>query len=768
MKSRPYLKLGVMCGLLLAACSTKNETIFSETDLNIVPKPNEVTLSEGSFMFDKNTRLVISRPEYQALANILAKPFDQVAAISLHVEEKAPDSNYIILEEAPELPAENYRLEVSSDHISIKASDYNGFLYGMESILQLLPPQITSKVKKDNLDWVIPAVTITDGPQFQWRGLMLDVSRHFFDKFYVKEVIDELAFHKMNKLHLHLVDDQGWRIEVKQYPRLTKVGAFRVDQEDIAWNDRRKPEMGENATFGGFYTQDDIREIVAYAQANGVEVIPEIEMPAHVMSAIASYPELSCTGDSIMVPSGGVWPITDIYCAGKENTFEFLENVLSEIMPLFPSKYVHVGGDEATKTNWEKCPYCQKRIKTEGLKSVEELQSYFMKRIEKYIVANGKQMIGWDEILEGGLAPEATVMCWRGFNGGWEASEQGHDVIMTPTSYCYFDYYQGPQDSEPEAFNAYTPLSKVYEFNPILDSMSAEQKKHILGGQANLWSEFVPTNSHSEYMLYPRLAALSEALWSKPENHDWQDFTKRIQTQFKRYEFAGINYAKSAYAISGKDSVNVDEKKIILELETEISGTEIRYTTDGNTPDENSTVYSGAIVLDKTTEIKAIAFKDGKPFGALFDKFYRFHKAFGKPVTYVNEPHPGYKGTPFTLVDGLNGSLDFHDGKWQGWLNKDMEVVIDLGEAIEVSQVIASSLESQGSGIYFPSGAVVLLSTDGNEYHEVASTDNPFQKNASRGLKNFDLKFAAEQARYIKVIVTCPGSFIFLDEIQVN
>ncbi len=480
MKIKSIFYLASLFLLLLGACSSEKESNFSESDINIIPKPNALKLNNGSFTFDAQTQIVIADAAYQELAGVIAEPFKQAAGFDLTVASEKPASNYIVLEIDSQLPAENYNLDVTSDHITLAASDFNGFLYGLETIIQLLPPQINSTSKVSSANWVVPNVSIQDGPQFKWRGLMLDVSRHFFKKEYVLKTIDRLAFHKLNKLHLHLVDDQGWRIEIKKYPKLTEIGAYRVDQEDAAWNARRKPELGEKATFGGFYTQEDIKEIVAYAQTKGVEVIPEIEMPAHVMSAIASYPELSCKGEPIMVPSGGVWPITDIFCPGKETTFEFLENVFDEIIPLFPSQYVHAGGDEATKTNWETCPHCQKRIKEEGLESVEELQSYFMKRMEKYIVSKGKKMIGWDEILEGGLAPEATVMSWRGFEGGWEASEQGHDVIMTPTSYCYFDYYQGPQDSEPEAFNAYLPLSRVYQFNPVLDSMSAEQKKHIL------------------------------------------------------------------------------------------------------------------------------------------------------------------------------------------------------------------------------------------------------------------------------------------------
>ncbi|MFI2742120.1 family 20 glycosylhydrolase [Zhouia sp. PK063] len=777
MKASKHLFSAVLFLLVLASCTKqKNEIAFSENDINIIPKPNAIHLNKGAFLFDENTKLVITDEANQPLAEILTSPFDKAAGLQIEVVNKAPQTNCIVFKKDEKLPSENYDVTVTSDMVTITASHYNGFLYGLETILQLLPPQIESQSKVSNVNWAIPDVSIQDGPRFSWRGLMLDVSRHFFGKDYVKEVINELAFHKMNKLHLHLVDDQGWRIEIKKYPKLTTVGAYRVDQEDKPWNDRETPKLGEKATYGGFYTQNDIKEIVAYAKTKGVEVIPEIEMPAHVMSAIAAYPELSCSGDPIMVPSGGVWPITDIYCAGKESTFEFIENVLDEIMPLFPSKYVHVGGDEATKTNWRKCPYCQKRIKEEGLANVEELQSYFMKRIEKYIVAHGKKMIGWDEILEGGLAPEATVMSWRGFNGGWEASKQGHDVVMTPTSYCYFDYYQGPQDSEPSAFNSYTPLHKVYQFNPVIDSMSAAQKKHVLGGQANLWAEQIPTNSHSEYMIYPRIAALSEAVWSKEGDKDWKDFSKRVQEQFKRYDFAGINYAKSAYAVMSHDSAAIANKKIVVKLTTEFPDSKIYYTTNGMNVDANAKQYKDSIVLNSDATIKAAVIKDEKqPYNHVFEKQYSFHKAFGTKITFAKPPHKGYMGSgSYTLVDGLRGSKNFHDGRWQAWLDQNMEAVVDLGEEKEVSTVTLGSMESQGSGINFPKSVVVYVSANGKQYKKVKSIAMPYKKRGERVLKNFELNFDKTKARYIKVLAANPktnlggGSFIFFDELSIN
>ncbi|SFU43316.1 hexosaminidase [Pustulibacterium marinum] len=772
--------LGITLFGAFAACKQEaqldaKQLTFTVQDINIVPKPNAVKLNEGAFLFTDKTQVYIAEKEWLPLAEILQQPFHSAAGITINTASSLSEENYISIKKDTSLAPEHYELQVTSNHINIKASDYNGALYGLESILQLLPPQIESTSVVSKVTWAIPNVQITDGPRFSWRGVMLDVSRHFFKKEYVKEVIDELAFHKMNTLHLHLVDDQGWRIEIKKYPKLTEVGAFRVDQEGVNWRSRRTPELGEKATYGGYYTQEDLKEIVAYAQKKGIEVIPEIEMPAHVMSAIAAYPELSCTGEPIMVPSGSIWPITDIYCAGKDSTFEFLEDVLDEVMTIFPSKYIHVGGDEATKTEWKKCPHCQERIKTEKLSDVDELQSYFMKRIEKYIVSKNKQMIGWDEILEGGLAPEATVMSWRGFKGGWEASEQGHDVIMTPVSHCYFDYYQGPQDSEPEAFNAYTPLSQVYTFDPVVDSMSTEQASHILGGQANLWSEYIPTTTHSEYMLYPRLSAMSEALWSEKEQKNWPDFSRRVQVQMQRYAFGDINYAKSAYSIMANDSAAIAQKAIVVKLTTEFPNADIRYTLDGSEVDKAAKKYTDSIMITKSGTLKAAVFKDGEPYGAEFKKHYQLHKALGKNITFTKQPYRAYRGSgPFTLVNGLGGSLDFHDGKWQAWLDSDMEAIIDLGEQTLIHNVQVSALESQGSGINFPTAVTVWVSKDGKHFTDETQLKRPFTKNANRSKYVFDLELKKQEVQYLKIVANNyktglgGGSFIFLDEIVVE
>lgn len=761
---------------VIFSCNTKETKVFVESDIQVIPKPETLKLNEGNFQFNKNTAFFITDENQQKAAQILIDKFKAAQGWDLKTVNSQPKSNFIQFKTSKDISEEGYKLLVENDVITIEASDFNGFLYGIQTLRQLLPVAIESKTKIENTDWIIPNIEIADNSRFKWRGLMLDVSRHFFQKEYIKETIDRLAFHKMNTLHLHLVDDQGWRIEIKKYPKLTEVGALRVDQEDKPWNGRYTPELDEKATYGGFYTQEDIKEIVAYAKSRGVTVVPEIEMPAHVTSAIASYPEFSCLEKPVPVPSGGLWPITDIYCAGKDSTFKFLEDVLVEVMELFPSKYIHVGGDEATKTNWKVCAHCKKRMKDEGLKSVEELQSYFIKRMEQFISSKGRVLIGWDEILEGGLAPGATVMSWRGVKGGLEASEQGHDVVMTPGSHCYFDHYQGPMDTEPKAWGGYTPVSKVYEFDPIVDSMSEEQAKHVLGGQANLWSEYVTTESHSEYMIYPRIAALSETLWSPKADRDWVDFSTRLENLFKRYEHQDINYAKSAYTITSETKVDEATNTISVALKNEFPVAGIRYVLNDASLDEAAIKYTKPIEINSTSTIKASLFEGDKPVGKVFEKTFNYHKAVGKKVIYNIKYHDSYKGKEASnMVNIVRGTKNFHDGQWQAWLVKDMDLVIDLDEATDVSSVSVGMMESQGPSIYFPTQVEVLVSNDGKNFTSVGKIDRPYKSNADIILKDFKISFDTQKVQFIQVKAKNLGkterggaTWIFADEIIVQ
>lgn len=741
--------LFIVC-FLAYSCSSTPDKVFVEDDINIIPKPETVILGSGNFKFKSSTYLVVESEIQHEAANILAGFFQSAQEWQMNVVEEGakPYSNYVEFVTKSTLALDAYELSVTGDAVSIYASSPGGFLYGVQTIRQLLPVKIESKNLPENVSWVIPQIEIKDEPRFGWRGLMLDVSRHFFPKEYIKEVIDGLAMHKMNVLHFHLVDDQGWRIEIKKYPKLTEVGAWRVDHEDKHWNARPAAQPGEEATYGGFYTQEDIKEIVAYAASKNIEVVPEIEMPAHVSSAVAAYPELSCNETQIQVPSGGVWPITDIYCAGKDQTFDFLENVLIEVMELFPSQYIHIGGDEATKTNWKTCGHCQARMKNEGLKTEEELQSYFIKRMERFISSKGRTLIGWDEILEGGLAPGATVMSWRGVKGGLEAAGEGHDVIMTPNSHCYFDHYQGPQDQEPLAIGGYLPLSKVYKFDPVVEGMTKEEANHVLGGQANLWSEYIPTTSHSQYMIYPRLAALAEAVWSPKENKDWNDFSGRIETMFTRYGLMGINYAKSAYLLSADSQMDMESKTVGITLNNELPNSDIRYSVNGSPMQK----FEQPIQLTETTTIKALLYKNDKPAGKEFNKTIKFHQAVGKKPEFKTTYHKSYQGTgDYNLVNALRGTKNFHDGQWQAWLGEDMEATIDLGQSTEISKVTVGAMESQGPQIYFPTDIEVYLSKDGEAFEQAGKISRPYAQNASPELKDFVVDFEKTEASHVNV-----------------
>lgn len=768
-------------GFVLWSC--KPNKTFTESQLALIPQPQQMTLGKSSFRLKESTRLVVESIDQKLIAAQFADIVQKAAGWKLNISVGGDEgANQVYFRTEPMMGPEAYSLEVSTHRIEIKAAKPAGFFYAIQTLRQLLPPEIESSRKQTKVDWLVPVVSISDHPAFQWRGFMLDVSRHFFPKDDVLRMIDILAIHKINTLHLHLVDDQGWRIEIKKYPRLTTIGAWRVDHEDQNWNARQKQQPGEKATYGGFYTQDDIREIVAYAQSRFVTIVPEIEMPAHVTSALAAYPSLSCNGGPFTVLPGGVWPVTDIYCAGKDSTFLFLEVVLSEVIDLFPSKYIHIGGDEATKTQWEKCPYCQKRIKVEGLKNTAELQSYFIKRIEKFVHSKGRDLLGWDEILEGGLPAEATVMSWRGFSGGIQAANHGHDVVMSPTSDCYFDYFQGPADQEPPGIGGYLPLSKVYQFNAIPPELSPEAAKHILGGQANLWTEYMPTIKQAQYMAFPRIAALAEALWSPKKVRGWDDFSRRIQLFMKRYNIAGINYGKSAYNVYCKTSLDAAKKQLAVSLSSELSGVKIHYTLDGAEPDTLSAVYSEPVLIDKTSTLKAVSIVDGLPAGKTMSRSFNINKATVKPIKYLVPYSELYKGSgEFTLVNGVRGTTDHTDGEWQAWRGINMEAVIDLQQSTQIHTISVGTLQNAGARIFFPEKIEYFVSTDGVQFQKVAEVVNDVNpRPEEKQLLDFKASFSPVTANYVKVVAQNRSKtskvqsdksndpWIFVDEIEVE
>lgn len=552
----------ILLGAVLASCAPKQKEVPAEQlALKIVPKPVSVQAGEGYFEVTPETKIYLTNesPDLQKAADYLQNLFAQAAGFRPAIEQTdAPDTQMgiILTTQGAEagLGNEGYTLEATAERVVIRGGAASGVFYGVQTLRQMLPNAIESKTPVQGVVWSIPAAIIRDSPRFVWRGMHLDVSRHFMPKEFVKQYIDYLAAHKLNVFHFHLTDDQGWRIEIKKYPKLTEVGAWR--SETLVGHYSNRPKTFDGKKHGGFYTHEDIREIVAYAADRFITVVPEIEMPGHASAAIAAYPELGSSDKPVeVVKEWGIFP--DIFNV-EEPTFTFLEEVLAEVIELFPSPYIHVGGDEALKEQWESSPRIKARMKEFGIKDAHELQSYFIQRMEKFINAKGRKLIGWDEILEGGLAPNATVMSWRGEEGGIAAAKSGHDVVMTPTTYVYFDYYQGPSSSEPLAIGGFLPIGKVYGYSPIPAVLTEEEAKHILGVQANIWTEYLPTGKHVEYMAFPRMAAIAEIAWTPQELRQWEDFADRLKRQMNRYQSAGINHAPTVY---NTDSVAVFSTK---------------------------------------------------------------------------------------------------------------------------------------------------------------------------------------------------------------
>ena len=600
----------------------------------------------------------------------------------------------------------------------------------------------------------------------------LDCARHFFPKEFVKKYIDYLAMYKMNTFHWHLTDDQGWRIEIKKYPKLTEVGAWRNGSMIGHYSDQKF----DDKRYGGFYTQDDIKEIVAYANQRHITIIPEIEMPGHAVAALAAYPEYSCTGGPFEV--GKTWGVLDDVFCPKDETFTFLENILSEVIALFPSNYIHIGGDESPKVRWKVCPNCQKRIKDENLKDEHELQSYFIQRIEKFVNSKGRKIIGWDEILEGGLAPNAAVMSWRGTEGGIAAAKQNHFVVMSPGSHCYFDHYQGEPKNEPIAFGGYTTVEKVYSFNPTPKELSSDEAKYILGAQANLWTEYIETPSHAEYMIFPRMLALSEVVWGTSNPEKFTDFQNRMIQHFDVFDKKGINYSKSIFEITTKVKPSTSRNGVLFELKSATNSNGIRYTTDGSNPNSSSIPYSNPIEIAEGQTIKAALFENEKQKSATIEQRFFWSKAVGKKITLINQSHENYSiGGALTLVDGIIGNKSKFGRDWLGFSGKDLNATIDLVKSETINKVTLCVLESQGSWIYFPKNIEVLISNDGQNFESVAQLNSSEIKDLKGEVV---LEVKSKKAQFIKVIATNLGkisdgnpgagsdAWLFVDEIGVE
>ncbi len=741
---KKYFVLSLL--LVLFSCKQKEGT---QVELNLIPKPNNTEFGKGNLNISSGFNAVTKNIDTES-AEILLTFLKNSVTIS-----PSGKKLQLVMENPSELPAphESYMLTVNSDGVLISASSEAGLFYGIQSLLQMVENRTS-----------IPFVKIEDAPRFSYRGAMIDCSRHFVSLDFLKKQIDLMAYYKLNRFHWHLTDGPGWRIEIKKYPELTGIAAWRTHATWKEWWDSERiylPE-GTPGAYGGYYTQDEARELVRYAAERHITVIPEIEMPGHSEEVLAVYPHLSCTGK----------PYTSSeFCIGNDQTFEFLENVLTEVIDIFPSEFIHVGGDEASREHWKKCPECQARIKAEGLKDEAGLQSYLIKRIEKFLNSKGRKLLGWDEILDGGLAPDATVMSWRGEQGGITAAQSGHDAVMTPGEFCYFDAYQANPGTQPEAIGGFLPIEKVYSYDPVPAALSAEEAKHILGVQANLWAEYIPTEQHVEYMLYPRLLALAEVAWTQPGNKSWTDFRTRVNSAIPVLQQKGYNPFTLSNEVDFSHDTDSVENAITVTLSTEKAPADIRYTTDGSLPDAQSPVYSGPVQVPDSVIVTAQLFDGEKPSGPAVTRRFDYHKAIGKPVFYNIPVNPYYAAEgEKALVNGLTGGLSHGDGRWQGFMTNGMDVTIDMGSTQSVYSVNARFMQSIGPWIWFPKEVVIAVSDDNKMFTELSRIKNSVsEKEAGTLFQNFGWQGAA-RGRYIRykaIANGIKGGWVFLDEIVV-
>lgn len=593
----------------------------------LIPKPVSYTAEDGKFILPANLSVSYTKnEELKKIAGSFANQLIAAGNTANVTEANTAAVNSIFLSLSPDktIPAEGYRLRVAANGVTITAAAPAGIFYGVQTLLQLLPKQIESNQKiKTVAQWTIPFVTIEDAPRFGWRGLMLDVSRHFFTVAQVKDYINQMAKYKFNLLHLHLTDDQGWRIQIKSLPKLTDIGAWRVDKTGT-FGKFSKPEPNEPKTYGGFYTHEDIKELVQYAKERFIDILPEIDIPGHSLAAISAYPDLSCTPGTYSVNAGEqfmIWPgggkhfygtLDNTLCPANEKVYDFIDKVFTEVAQLFPFAYIHMGGDETARNFWEKSSQVKALMKKENLKNLDEVQSYFVKRVEKIIASKGKKMIGWDEILQGGLAPNAAVMSWRGMKGGIEAAKMGHEVVMSPTDFAYIDYMQGDAVIEPPVYSSLR-LKKAYQFEPVPEGTNA---KLIKGGQANLWTEQVYNVRHAQYMTWPRAFAIAEVLWSPKENRNWNNFVSRVENQMERFDEAAIKYAPSMY--DAIVEVNRKDSAVVVRLTTEVEGLNIHYSFDNSFPDNFYPAYTTPLTVPKdAVAMKVITYRNNKPLGRM-------------------------------------------------------------------------------------------------------------------------------------------------------
>lgn len=769
---------GVFTAISLALFSCGSGSKESVENYGIIPMPNDITLSRGKYFLQGEKTVAVSSGEnemkvFRYLENFLKNT--QVTLRAVSPTEKA--DIYLLIDNS--LKDEAYTLEVASDAIRICSNETAaGLFYGVQSLLQLMPAEIYASDRRYEGRIEIPIVSIKDAPRFPYRGALMDVGRNFLPKEEVLKFLDLMAFYKLNKFHFHLTDDQGWRIEIKKYPKLVEVGSHR-SQTQVGRSDYYYPRRFDGKKQAGYYTQEEIREIVKYASDRFITVIPEIEMPGHASAALASYPELSCGLRKDYVVRDYFDVFDEVYCP-KEHTFDFLENVLVEVMELFPSHYIHIGGDECPKKAWKKCIHCQTLMKKEGLPDEEALQSWFIHKIEQFVNSRGRDIIGWDEILEGGLAPNATVMSWRGEEGGIIAARQKHKVIMTPSKRCYIDYYQESPEYAPLAIGGFLPLDSVYFYNPLPAGLTTEEQSYIIGTQANIWGEYIQTPEAFEYMAFPRLLAMSEVQWTQPEYKDFVFFTRRLDKEFKRLDYCQVNSCRNFYEVNYAGVWNENHETYEVALSSFCPDAEIHYAINDSVITASSSLYKSPILLSKDAVIYAAVYKEGKSMGRVTHKEFAINKATGCDYKCGPKTEWEHLDESFGLTDGYCGyAQDMR--RWVSFYQDSVQIVVELKGTQRIKQVAFASLWRPWNMIWPAKAMSVSVSADGKNFFGVGNKVLSYDFTLTESTRfPASLSFPEVEATFVRLDLLsgglCPKGYfnegeqsrLAIDEIEIN
>ena len=719
----------------------------------IIPSPVESAVTEGKgYCITSRTSIYATGNDQKTVAEYLSSLFESAAGFKIKVTEDKNAAIRFIADSTVE--KESYRMKVDDKGIIISASDRSGFFYAVQTLRMVLPPQIEASEASSSQEWYVQAMDINDGPRFGYRGLMIDVARYFLPKDDLIKTIDCMAMLKLNKLHLHLTDDTGWRLEIKKYPRLTEIGAWRPDRGDTPFYGRRNRQEGESCTVGGFYTQEDMKEIIRYASERQIEIIPEIDVPAHSCAALASYPELACPNvkkEINVLPGLGGRDTEIIYCAGNEKTFDFLSDVIKEVAELFPSEYIHMGGDEANKFYWQTCPLCKKRMKQEGITHVEDLQGYFMQRMSDYVKANGKKMMGWDELTNSRVPDGTVIFGWQGYgNAALKAAAEGHKFILTPARLLYLIRYQGPQWFEPVTYFGNNLMKDIYAYEPVQDNWEKGYEDLLMGVQASMWTEFCNSAEDVTYMIFPRLAALADMAWRKKGTSDWENFQKGLDNFLTHLDVKGVRYAKSMYNIQHK--CTPADGCVNVNLQCERTDVEKRYTTDGTDPNAKSNLVSSDFPVKESTVINVASFKNGKQMGETLSLKIDFNKATGKTVESGNKDI-------FLLTNGVRGSKRQSDFEWCTWANSDAVFTIYLKGTEEIESIGIGCLTNYGMGVHKPKSIKVEISDDNKSFKLYGEREFSEQEIFHEGNFVEDIVFEGEKtsATYVKITAKHAG-----------